>query len=117
MRRIRRLDHGEPFPPSSTALDYPNGLLAVGGGLSLERLLHAYRRGIFPWFETGQPILWWSPDPRTVLRPDEYRVSRSLARRLRRGAYEVTADRAFDAVDVSRVFAGPIPHLKDSAAH
>jgi leucyl/phenylalanyl-tRNA---protein transferase len=88
----------DPFPPVHTALEYPNGLLAAGGDLSVPRLLDAYRRGIFPWFSEGEPILWWSPDPRMVLFPRELRVSRSLAKRLRRRDYEVRADTAFGAV-------------------
>ncbi|MFF7710075.1 leucyl/phenylalanyl-tRNA--protein transferase [Pseudomonas sp. NPDC007930] len=86
------------FPPIERALREPNGLLAAGGDLSLERLVQAYRQGIFPWFEEGQPILWWSPDPRTVLRPEQLHVSRSLAKVLRRGAFEVTFDQQFAAV-------------------
>ena len=66
----------EPFPPTENALKDPNGLLAVGGDLSAERLLNAYQRGIFPWYEEGEPILWWTPDPRAVLFPDELHVSR-----------------------------------------
>ncbi|GBG02998.1 leucyl/phenylalanyl-tRNA--protein transferase [Azospira sp. I13] len=84
-----------PFPPLSAALKEPNGLLAVGGDLSAERLLEAYRRGIFPWYSPGEPILWWSPDPRMVLFPEEFRISRSLGKILRRGDYEVRLDSAF----------------------
>ncbi len=76
----------------------PDGLLAVGGDLSATRLINAYRRGIFPWFGDGDPILWWSPDPRTVLVPDRLRVSRSLHKTLRRGRFGVSMDRDFDAV-------------------
>jgi leucyl/phenylalanyl-tRNA--protein transferase len=89
------LDQGIPFPPVETALAEPNGLLAVGGDLAPERLLAAYRQGIFPWFNAEQPILWWSPDPRMVLFPAELRVSRSLARQLRRRNYEIRFDTAF----------------------
>ncbi len=89
---------GDPFPPLHSALDHPNGLLAAGADLSLPRLLDAYRRGIFPWFSEGEPILWWSPHPRMVLFPDELRVSRSLAKRLRRRDFEVRADSAFASV-------------------
>lgn len=85
----------DPFPPVERALDQPNGLLAAGGGLSLSRLLDAYRHGIFPWFSDGDPVLWWSPDPRMVLPTDAVHVSRSLRRRLRREAFTVTFDRAF----------------------
>ena len=95
-----RLDPADPtaFPPATLALDDPDGLLAVGGDLSPERLLAAYRQGIFPWYSEGQPILWWSPDPRTVLYPDRIHVSRRLARTLRRTALRFTADHAFEAV-------------------
>lgn len=86
------------FPDVRRALREPNGLLAVGGDLSPQRLAGAYRRGIFPWFSPGDPILWWSPDPRTVLIPERLRVSRSLAKRLRRRTLAVTLDRDFGAV-------------------
>ena len=84
------------FPPPRLAR--PDGLLAIGGDLRPERLLLAYRMGIFPWFTAGEPILWWSPDPRLVLYPGELRLSRSLRRSLKRGSYRVTADRAFERV-------------------
>lgn len=86
------------FPPLDQALSDPNGLLAVGGDLSPQRLLSAYHRGIFPWYEDPQPILWWSPDPRTVLFPDRIHISRSLRRRLRQAQFTVTADTDFNAV-------------------
>lgn len=86
------------FPPLETALDDPNGLLAAGGSLSPEWLLHAYSRGIFPWFEEGQPTLWWSPDPRLVLFPDRVRVSRSLRKLLRSNPYQLRMDTAFESV-------------------
>lgn len=92
------LDSHSPFPPLETALGDPNGLLAAGGDLSLPRMLAAYRRGIFPWFNPGEPILWWSPDPRMVLFPDEFKVSRSLKKRLLRADYEVRVDTAFTRV-------------------
>ena len=76
----------------------PNGLLAAGGGLSAPRLLDAYHHGIFPWFDPGEPILWWSPDPRMVLIPGEFRVSRSLAKLLRKSCYEIRIDTAFERV-------------------
>jgi len=76
----------------------PDGLLAVGGDLSPDRLLAAYAAGIFPWFSAGAPILWWSPDPRLVLLPEELHVSASLRRTLRRGRYRVTSDNAFGRV-------------------
>jgi leucyl/phenylalanyl-tRNA--protein transferase len=93
---IRRLGpHDGFFPPTGQALDYPNGLLAVGGDLGSQRLLAAYRRGIFPWYEPGQPILWWTPDPRSVLFPAELHISRSLRRTLRRDAFTLSVDQAF----------------------
>ncbi len=88
----------DPFPPVELALRDPNGLLAAGADLSPERLLAAYRRGIFPWFNPGEPILWWSPDPRMVLFPDDLRISRSLGKRLRRHDYEIRVDTAFARV-------------------
>jgi leucyl/phenylalanyl-tRNA--protein transferase len=92
------IDPTQPFPPLSRALREPNGLLAAGADLSVERLLDAYRHGIFPWYSEGEPILWWSPDPRMVLAPGDVRISRSLSRTLRKGRFRVTADRAFEAV-------------------
>ena len=83
------------FPPVEQATTHPNGLLAAGGDLSVARLLEAYRQGIFPWFNAGQPILWWSPDPRMVLFPAELKVSRSLAKTLRKSRFEVRADTVF----------------------
>lgn len=88
----------DPFPPLSQALAEPNGLLAAGGDLSAPRLLAAYRRGIFPWFNPGEPVLWWSPDPRMVLFPDEFKLSRSLKKTLRRADHEVRTDTAFQEV-------------------
>ena len=86
------------FPPVSKALQSPNGLLCAGGDLSPARLVEAYRHGIFPWFSEGDPILWWSPDPRMVLFPDELKVSRSLRKAVARGAYETRVDTAFRRV-------------------
>ena len=93
------------FPAVESAMREPNGLLAMGGDLSVEWLLDAYHHGIFPWFNPGEPILWWSPDPRMVLVPDEIRVTRSLAKRIRNGGFEVRIDTAF--ADVMRACAGP----------
>jgi len=90
--------HDEPFPPPSQAWTEPNGLLAAGGDLSMARLLRAYQQGIFPWYEAGQPILWWSPDPRTVLEPRALKITRSLRRSIRNGGFEITFDRAFESV-------------------
>ena len=95
---ITLLQHGTPFPPLEQALHQPNGLLAAGGDLMPERLLEAYRHGIFPWFSAGDPILWWSPDPRMVLFPDEFKISHSLRKTLQRGQYEIRTDSAFERV-------------------
>lgn len=105
------IDKGDlRFPPMDTAT--PEGLLAMGGDLCSERLLAAYRRGIFPWYSDGQPILWWSPDPRAVLYPSRLKVSRSLDKTLRKQKYEVTLDREFDKV--IRACAGPRSSDPDS---
>lgn len=96
--RIPWLDESDPLPPVERALRHPNGLLAAGGGLSVSRLLEAYSHGCFPWFSEGEPVLWWSPDPRMVLLPPDLHVSRSLARRIRRGGFEIRADTAFREV-------------------
>jgi len=98
-------DPGYAFPDPALAMDDPNGLLAVGGDLSMRRLLSAYRQGIFPWYSDGQPILWWSPDPRAVLTPDRLKVSRSLRKTLRQGRFTVTCDQAF--AEVIGACAGP----------
>lgn len=101
MSAIRWLPAGadvDAFPAPHLALKEPNGLLAAGGDLKPERLLSAYRRGIFPWYERGQPILWWCPNPRAVLFPSELRISRSLRRVVRRRVFRITADTAFDRV-------------------
>lgn len=91
-------DDGQPFPSPELALREPDGLLAVGGSLSPRRLLNAYRRGIFPWYSSGQPILWWSPDPRTVLFPQHIKVSRSLRKTLKKNLFFVTMDSAFETL-------------------
>jgi leucyl/phenylalanyl-tRNA---protein transferase len=101
MKRISWLHPDDPperFPPVSQALDDPPGLLAAGGDLSPERLLAAYRQGIFPWYSPGEPVLWWTPDPREVLLPDELHVSRSLRRCVARGEFTVTENQDFAAV-------------------
>ena len=92
------LDSTSAFPSLESALPRPNGLLAAGADLSPERIVTAYRRGIYPWYSAGQPVLWWSPDPRMVLYVDELKVSRSLAKRVRRKQYEVRVDTACDTV-------------------
>lgn len=86
------------FPDVRLALEEPDGLLAVGGDLSIKRLTAAYRKGIFPWYNDEQPILWWSPNPRAVLLPDELKVSRSLKKTLRKKRFSVTFDHAFSEV-------------------
>lgn len=88
----------DPFPPTSTALEDPNGLLAVGGDLSAARLLAAYQRGIFPWYEAGEPILWWTPQPRAVLRPREFHESKSLRKFLKTSDWRVEYDQRFEQV-------------------
>ncbi len=95
---IAWLERDDPFPPLDTALKQPNGLLAAGADLSPQRLLAAYRQGIFPWYSAGEPILWWSPDPRMVLIPSELKISRSLGKALRNRDYEIRFDSAFAAV-------------------
>lgn len=102
---IERSQNATLFPPVDQALAEPNGLLARGGDLALPTLLDAYRHGIFPWFNPGEPILWWSPDPRMVLVPGQVRVTRSLAKRLRNGGFELRVDTAF--VEVMRACAEP----------
>lgn len=99
------LDRNDPFPAPDSALREPNGLLCAGADLSPRRLLDAYRRGIFPWYSGGEPILWWSPDPRMVLFCDELKVSRSLAKNVRNRGFEVRIDSAF--AKVIKACAGP----------
>lgn len=100
------------FPDVEYALSQPNGLLAVGGDLRPARLLHAYRRGIFPWFSDGQPILWWAPDPRAALFPADLRVSRSLRKTIRNRVFEIRCDTAFD--EVIRSCAAPRARQNDT---
>jgi len=90
-------DPGSPFP-NPAHIEHPDGLLAWGGDLSAERLLNAYRQGIFPWYEHGSPILWWSPDPRAVFVPEHWRPSRRLRRSLRQGRFTARMDGDFEAV-------------------
>lgn len=91
-------DSPDAFPPVDRALREPDGLLAAGGDLSPSRLIAAYRRGIFPWYSHGQPILWWCPDPRAVLFPAEFKTSRSLAKTIRNKGFETKFDHAFNTV-------------------
>lgn len=95
---LQKTDPPEALPPTVRALREPNGLLAVGGALTPEWLTHAYRRGVFPWYSAEQPILWWAPDPRAILLPAEFRISRSLARSIRNRGYVTRIDTAFDSV-------------------
>ena len=95
---IRPEDPPNHFPDAGTALRDPDGLLAVGGDLSPDRLLYAYRHGIFPWYHGDQPILWWSPDPRAVLLPEEFHVSTSLRKRLRHRGFRLSFDTVFNEV-------------------
>jgi leucyl/phenylalanyl-tRNA--protein transferase len=95
---LSQQDAPEWFPPLEQALEEPAGLLAAGGDLSPERLVAAYRRGIFPWYSPGQPVLWWSPDPRAVLFPEEFHCTRSLAKTLRNAGFSCSLDRDFPAV-------------------
>lgn len=110
-RRLHFIEPGSPpdsFPPIDIAMREPDGLLAVGGDLGSARLLAAYSRGIFPWYMPGQPILWWSPDPRCVFRPQALHVSRSLRKAMRCSDYRVSFNQRF--VDVISACAEPRPH-------
>lgn len=98
MSQLIWLDDSLEFPDTRSALDDPEGLLAVGGDLSVPRLLAAYRLGIFPWYSEGQPILWWSPSPRTVLIPGDIHIGRSNRKLLKKSPLHITVDTAFDAV-------------------
>ena len=110
MTRVVWLSPGDPpdaFPPVENALREPDGLLAAGGDLSSERLLYAYRKGIFPWYDEGQPLLWWSPDPRCVLQQGDFHLSGRTRRYIRRSGAEVRFNTAFG--DVIRACAAPRP--------
>ena len=100
-------DPPDRFPPAGQALTEPDGLLAAGGDLSEARLLHAYRHGIFPWFDEGQPILWWSPDPRCVIRPERFHLSRRAARALRSSGFGLQFNQRFG--DVVEACGAPRP--------
>lgn len=95
---VLALGENTPFPPLEHALKEPNGLIAIGGDLSTARLLSAYKQGIFPWFNEGEPVMWWSPNPRMVLFPDELKISKSLAKTLKNNAFETRMDTAFQAI-------------------
>ena len=92
------LEAGAPFPRATRALRDPDGLLCAGLELTADRVLEAYHHGIFPWYSEGEPVLWWSPDPRMVLRPEDLRLHRSLRQAMRRLDFEVRVDSAFEAV-------------------
>lgn len=111
--RITWLTPGDPsdaFPPLEMALSEPEGLLAAGGDLDTERLLYAYRNGIFPWYEDGQPLLWWSPDPRCVMQAGDLHISRRLRRELRKDTAEIRFNTVFG--EVIRACAAPRPSLQ-----
>jgi len=95
---VAAIEGGCPFPPLSLALTEPNGLIAIGGDLSATRLLSAYKQGIFPWFNEGEPILWWSPNPRMVLFPEELKISNSLKKTLKKLPFEIRFNTAFREV-------------------
>jgi leucyl/phenylalanyl-tRNA---protein transferase len=101
------LNQNDPFPPVDAALDEPNGLLCSGLDLTSARVLAAYERGIFPWYSDGQPVLWWSPDPRMVLRPENFTLHRSLRKTLRNTSYEIRVDQNF--IEVMQGCAEPRP--------
>ena len=96
--RVAAIDSDCAFPPLSHALTEPNGLLAIGGDLSATRLISAYKQGIFPWYNEGEPIMWWSPNPRMVLFPDELKISKSLQKILKNNTFETRINTAFEAV-------------------
>lgn len=98
MISLPKLDASLVFPPPAHALDDPNGLLAFGGDLSVERLINAYENGIFPWFSEGEPILWWSPSPRGILQFNNYHAPKSLLKFIRKSRYSVTINHAFNQV-------------------
>jgi leucyl/phenylalanyl-tRNA---protein transferase len=104
---IAWLNASDPFPSPDTALTEPDGLLCAGLELTAERVLQAYERGIFPWYNDGQPVLWWSPDPRMVLRPQHFKLHRSLRKVLRNAQYDIRVDSSF--VDVMHGCAEPRP--------
>lgn len=96
--RVAALDLDTDFPPLNQALTEPNGLLAIGGDLSVDRLISAYQQGIFPWFSEGEPVLWWSPNPRMVLVPNQLKISKSLSKRIKKKDYEIRFNTQFRKV-------------------
>jgi leucyl/phenylalanyl-tRNA--protein transferase len=109
---IQPFDATDSFPPLEYALSEPNGLIAIGGDLRPERLLQAYRSGIFPWFNDGQPIMWWSPDPRMVLYPTDFHASRSLRKSVKKNLYRISFDQAFSTV--IHQCSQPRPYARDT---
>ncbi|WP_100657075.1 leucyl/phenylalanyl-tRNA--protein transferase [Alteromonas flava] len=114
MIQLYQLDNSLHFPPTELALQEPSGLLAFGGDLSVERLVQAYRKGIFPWFNIGEPILWWSPDPRAILSCDDFHCSKSLRKLIRQQRYQVTINKAFGEV-IQHCASVPRMHSLDTA--
>ncbi|MCK5899022.1 MAG: leucyl/phenylalanyl-tRNA--protein transferase [Methylococcales bacterium] len=98
LSQLNPYDPNEAFPSLDNALTDPDGLLAVGGCLSVQRLINAYKNGIFPWYNPDEPILWWSPNPRLIITPDHLKISRSLAKVIRQQRFELSVDRAFSKV-------------------
>ncbi len=98
MTQVQWLDDSLTFPPVNSALEEPDGLLAAGGDLSPDRILLAYQNGIFPWYSDDQPILWWSPNPRTVIKPCDLHISRSMQKILNKNLFRVTYDQDFESV-------------------
>jgi leucyl/phenylalanyl-tRNA---protein transferase len=96
--RVAAIELDCPFPPLSQALNVPNGLVAIGGDLSTTRLLSAYKQGVFPWFNDGEPIMWWSPNPRMVLYPNALKISSSLKKTLKKNTFEIRLNSAFRQV-------------------
>jgi leucyl/phenylalanyl-tRNA---protein transferase len=96
--RVAAIELDCPFPPLSQALNVPNGLVAIGGDLSTKRLLSAYKQGVFPWFNDGEPIMWWSPNPRMVLYPNALKISSSLKKTLKKNTFEIRLNSAFRQV-------------------
>jgi leucyl/phenylalanyl-tRNA--protein transferase len=95
---IAFLDHHDPFPNTDQALIEPNGLIAISNELKAERIIEAYKQGIFPWFNHNEPILWWSPDPRLVLFPDDLKISSSLSKKIKKNNYQFAIDKNFISV-------------------
>lgn len=98
MSRLSVVTGSVDFPPTSRALNEPNGLLAIGGSLSIERLIAAYQRGIFPWYSPGEPVMWWSPSPRCVFLPNQFALSKSLRKFIKRSHWRISVNQCFEQV-------------------